>query len=835
MALRFRRNGIEAGLALAMLAAAVPATPQLCDPWQVVAGNPGTDLRGVAWGGGHWLAVGELGTTITSADGTTWRRPTPLAPFGYSAVAWGEPGFVAFSADPIVAHVSADGLTWRDASFPGEWSVVAAAWGAGRWVAFGLGGGVFASQDGVAWHRVWEQDGFHIRLSGLIFDGARFVAVGTRFTDDLSIERGVVVTSSDGETWELHEGPPATALNAVAWNGTRYAAAGHRIVNGFTSGVLLASDDGLTWNEVAGPFAGEPLAVAAGGAAFVAVGYGNPAWYSADGLSWSAAPLGGDLYLTAAAWSGDRFVAVGAHGAILSSGDGLTWRSVVDFQTLADVVWTGRRYVAVGKAGAVMLSGDGAQWQAVVPIDSANLARVVFTGTKLQSFTASGRVFESPDGSSWVARPALSTPSPYVAFGAGVYVTIADRFSGHATLKRSVDLSTWTTVSASDFEPQAVIWTGARFVAAGVLAYQYPAGDLRVSDDGLLWTSRNGWSTLRYGIEALAGNPAGIVGSDLAGYLYRCEGDGTRCREASLLGFFGGVHWAGSRYIGMSSSGGGYAASWDGLQWEQQAVIAAPEASAVAAGGTSIVGVGDFIMRTTCPTSGEPLYLPAAAHNLGLNHTQWKTDAFVANLGATQAHFTLELLPRSREGLAPVSTTFTLAPGAMATYADVVSSVFNLQGAGTLRVTPIDGAITASERVYQVSTTATLGQHGPGLPASAALSQGQRAALIGLAESASVSAGNRTNIGLVNACALRILVAVELYRGDGALLGTRSYVLRPYESIQRTRIFAEVTADELPSAYAIVSTATPGARYFAYAFLVDNVTGAPELVLPQLP
>jgi hypothetical protein len=169
----------------------------------------------------------------------------------------------------------------------------------------------------------------------------------------------------------------------------------------------------------------------------------------------------------------------------------------------------------------------------------------------------------------------------------------------------------------------------------------------------------------------------------------------------------------------------------------------------------------------------------------------------------------------------------------MASYFDVVASVFNFEGAGTLRVTPRQGNVIASERVYEVTGPAVLGQHVAGVAEHTALGPNQRAMLLGLAHSASETKGTRTNIGIVSACALRIQVDVELHRGDGTLLGTRSLAVRPYESIQENRIFAEVTTDELPSAYAIVSTATPGARYFAYAFLVDNVSGAPELVFPQ--
>jgi hypothetical protein len=816
------------------VAAGVPAMGQLCNSWQVVAGNPGFQLADVTWAAEHWVAVGWAGSILTSTDGASWQRVAPLGPEYVYAVTWGAPGFLALGNDhnesdgTSVILTSSDGAHWTRHDSPPDTHLGAAAWGAGEYVSIS-GSGFFASRDGLAWTATRAPEP-GVWVSKPIFDGARFVAVGFLSAEGGDPVEGYVFTSSDGLAWERRTVAAATALNSVAWNGTRYVAAGRIGPVSGRAGVFLASDDLGEWQQVAGPLAREPVAIAATAAGFVAVGPFMLAWTSPDGHAWTEPQEGSYGPSSGVATDGVQFVAVGYSDAIASSTDGRSWvqRSPVTFPRLADVVWTGRRYVAVGDGGAVTLSDDGGQWQALAPITTGDLVRVVSTGAKVEALTATGSVLESTDGRAWAWRPAFRVPSRDVAYGNGSFVAINDTH-----LERSRDLVTWETVSSPDYRVNKIAWTGTHFVAAATLSDQL-VGTLLSSTDGLAWHDVGGGSMLRYGAGALAGNASTVVGADNAGGVFACRGDGSQCRDAAPGPYhLAPVAWAGSRFVAWSPSG--FYASWDGVEWASQELIAVSSPTAFAGAGGTAVGVGTCIMRSTCPGSGEPMYLPGAAHNLGANSTQWRTDAFVANLGQTQARFTLELLYRSRENVTPPSTTFTLAPGTMTTYPDVVGSVFSFEGAGTLRVTPTAGEVTASERVYQTSGPASFGQHVAGLAEHAALGPGQRASLIGLSQSASEASGARTNIGLVNASAVRTVVTVELYRADGTLLGTRTYTLRPFESIQQVKLFAQVTSDAVPAGYAIVSTPTAGARFFAYAFLVDNVTGAPELVFPQSP
>lgn len=96
-------------------------------------------------------------------------------------------------------------------------------------------------------------------LSGVVWSGTRFVAVGSK---------GTIVHSSDGVSW-MTAGHSATRneLRGVAWNGTRFVAVG-------ASGTMVHSRDGDTWIAVTDKPSGDDLRdVAWSGAQFVAVGW----------------------------------------------------------------------------------------------------------------------------------------------------------------------------------------------------------------------------------------------------------------------------------------------------------------------------------------------------------------------------------------------------------------------------------------------------------------------------------------------------------------------------------------------------------------------------------
>jgi hypothetical protein len=138
-----------------------------------------------------------------------------------------------------------------------------------------------------------------------------------------------------------------------------------------------------------------------------------------------------------------------------------------------------------------------------------------------------------------------------------------------------------------------------------------------------------------------------------------------------------------------------------------------------------------------------------------------------------------------------------------------------------------------TSRTFNQPESSTYGQFIPGQDIDAALSAGQRARLIQLSYSPAPGAGFRTNIGLASASGEAIEVELELYRGDGSLIGTRSYWLLPYTYYQETNVFATLTTEEIDNGFAVVFSDTEDSAFFAFASVVDNRSGDP-IYIPAL-
>ncbi|MGV8039355.1 MAG: PKD domain-containing protein [Thermoanaerobaculaceae bacterium] len=263
--------------------------------------------------------------------------------------------------------------------------------------------------------------------------------------------------------------------------------------------------------------------------------------------------------------------------------------------------------------------------------------------------------------------------------------------------------------------------------------------------------------------------------------------------------------------------------------------VAANTATAARTGTVTIAGKTFTVTQAGKPAGPEPIYIPGAAHVAGSAGTNWKTDLEVHNPGATQASYTVALLKRDQDNPAPAEKPFTLGPGLSVRYPDALSGLFSHSGGATLRVTATQGQVMVTSRTYNDQPNGTYGQFVPGAPLSVAFGQGVTARLVQLAYSTDAKKGFRTNLGLVNASSLTIAVWVDLYRGDGTLLGTRGASLGPYRSTQLNDVFSTVTTADVADGFALVRTTTAGGAFFAYASVIDNLSGDPIYIPARVP
>jgi len=218
-------------------------------------------IRGVAYGGGVYAAVGEA-WAASSPDGHEWElRDVPTA-WPLNSVAWGNGSFVAVG-DEGALLTSGDGSLWTD-----QWSTTSAdlervAWDGDRFVAVGEGGTILASADTMNWYL--DLTSSTADLYGVAASDEVAVAVGSG---------GAILTTNDRRYWFAPITGATAELRGVAWNGRHFAAVGFSPGLGPGSGaaVVLASADGTHWTSF--PIDAPALLSVAGRgeSSFVAVG-----------------------------------------------------------------------------------------------------------------------------------------------------------------------------------------------------------------------------------------------------------------------------------------------------------------------------------------------------------------------------------------------------------------------------------------------------------------------------------------------------------------------------------------------------------------------------------
>ena len=168
--------------------------------------------------------------------------------------------------------------------------------------------------------------------------------------------------------------------------------------------------------------------------------------------------------------------------------------------------------------------------------------------------------------------------------------------------------------------------------------------------------------------------------------------------------------------------------------------------------------------------------------------------------------------------------SFELAQGHAVRYTNALDSLFHTSGAGTLRITSVRGDLIASARTATFEGESSHSVYIEGMDAATAAGAGQERHLIQLQNDDAA----RTNIGVVNASATSISVNVRFFATDGVLLADLQLEVEPFESRQINDVFSSLEStkalEELHDAFAVVSSSTRGAAFFAFASVVDNST-----------
>jgi hypothetical protein len=193
-----------------------------------------TSYDGASWisyrTDGSFLALARHDTTLVgvgaggvmrSADFLNWTKINPATGQTLHDVTWGEGKFVAVGDFGTIVTSADDGQTWSPASSGSTDSLRGVAYGNGIFVAIGVSGEVLTSPDGRAWTKQGQSLGSHLYKvihNAMIPGGSGgFLALGGD---------GRMATSPDGITWTPRHSGTSNPLMAAAYGNGSFIAVG---------------------------------------------------------------------------------------------------------------------------------------------------------------------------------------------------------------------------------------------------------------------------------------------------------------------------------------------------------------------------------------------------------------------------------------------------------------------------------------------------------------------------------------------------------------------------------------------------------------------------------
>lgn len=297
----------------------------------------------------QYLAVGDRGTILSSANGITWYREgvptglenTLLLGLGGNTnlvVVAGSEGRLMWSQSDIVNILETNTLVELSDCLWRTNTVVAT-----------------NQMDllGLVWTAVEPRPTTNT-LQGVCERDGLIVVVG---------DQGTILTTTNGSDWSRYLVPEAPNLSSVAaWPGG-FIATGDR-------GAIHASEDAITWHARTSGTTNWVYRVRPTSEGFLAVGQNGLILTSPDGFEWTQRSSGTTAWLTDIAQVGDRHYVSGAQGTLLTSTNGVEWRPL-PIQTAKSLYGLAARrgqLLTVGVEGLIMRALPDA-WKDVEIID----------------------------------------------------------------------------------------------------------------------------------------------------------------------------------------------------------------------------------------------------------------------------------------------------------------------------------------------------------------------------------------------------------------------------------------------------------------------------------
>lgn len=473
-----------------------------------------------------------------------------------------------------------------------------------------------------------------------------------------------------------------------------------------------------------------------------------------------------------------------------------------------DIAWGNGVFIGVNYSPNYIISRDGYNWEAR-PIPGGTPFRIFWTGEEFMMVSEGGAFFSSTDGETWdrAATAPIHQFLSQVAWSGREWVVtdVDDRLV-------SSDLEHWERIRGSE---KRLVWGNRRFLIHS------SSSPIELSDDG--------------------------DRSPQAMYIPYSEmiGDNDFFTMQTNNQFVGGrfVFVALGTYDGRAYFR--FYASEDGLTWYQQPldllerdlpVFVTIDDDIVRYGRNLMVlatirnstsgDVENFFLKGDCPEISGVTVVPGAAHSEGVGDSRWRTDLSLQSRAPGTDEILLEFLPWNRPASKMIRKWITVRGGRSMRLEDVIGTIFDYEGAGTLWIWPQSAQLAVMARTWEEQHRN--GQGVPHLDWTDSLSWGEHATLCGLQEDAE----DRTNLGLINLEESSIDIVLELSGDSGEELGRIEEHLRPRESVQLNSVLSGLSDAPVEPGSVEIWTTTEGGRFLAYASRIDNTSQDPVWIEP---
>jgi len=261
-------------------------------------------MRAIAWSGTLYVAVGDNGIALISIDGTIWKKIIIGTDKVLNSIVWTGNQFVAVGETAGI-FTSSDGEVWtqRVEAMNSNYKAVIKA--DNKIVV--VGNRIATSTDGMDWT---------IRYRG---NNATAAAYGKSLIA-VTCRDGNILTSKNGVDWDVRKTGTSIPLNTIIWNGAKFVAFGSRRSNGgsdIDGDSVAISDDGINWVAHKSNLHNDIwYTIFWSGNQFVLISANGDMSASSDGIVWHSFGFCPSTYVTSAVWNGKMLVAVG--GGILT-------------------------------------------------------------------------------------------------------------------------------------------------------------------------------------------------------------------------------------------------------------------------------------------------------------------------------------------------------------------------------------------------------------------------------------------------------------------------------------------------------------------------------------